>query len=295
MDEVETPSGKGAGHENFPVGSWLLPAASRPHVMAFYAFVRAADDVADNPALEPRDKLRRLDLFERALLGEEEALTALPKAKALRDSLAVTGVTDRHALDLLSAFRQDAEKRRYDDWQDLMSYCARSASPVGRFLLDLHGENQSLHRLSDALCDALQLLNHLQDCKDDYQELDRVYLPLDHFVDAGIDPSALLEPIAGQAMRGLLDRALDRTDDLLRVSADLPRKLTRHRLAAETAVVQEMAVTLSSMLRQEDPLAGRVSLSKARFAFTAAKGLGRLQWLRRGEVDQPTLGSGALE
>jgi len=293
MNEVETPSGKGAGDENFPVGSWLLPAASRPHVMAFYAFVRAADDIADNPALEPKDKLRRLDLFERALLGEDKALSDLPKARTLRDSLNVTGVTDRHALDLLSAFKQDAEKRRYDDWPDLMNYCAHSASPVGRFLLDLHGENQALHRLSDALCNALQLLNHLQDCKGDYQDMDRVYLPLDHFADAGIDLSELSKSASSPAMRDLLDRALDRIDDLLRKSADLPRLLTRHRLAAETAVVQEMATTLSAMLRRLDPLAGRVELSKPRFAFTAIKALGRFQWLRRGAVDKSALDPGA--
>ena len=294
MGEVETPSGKGAGDENFPVGSWLLPAASRPHVMAFYAFVRAADDVADNPKLSSREKLERLDFFERALLGEEKALAALPKAKTLRDSLAVTGVSDRHALDLLSAFKQDAEKSRYRDWPDLMDYCARSASPVGRFLLDLHGESPVLHDLSDPLCDALQVLNHLQDCQDDFRELDRVYLPLDHFTDSGLKVAELDQRSSSPAMRQILDRLLDGTDELLARASELPRLLTRHRLAAETAVVLEMATTLSSLLRRQDPLAGRVSLSKPRFLMTALIGLGRLQWLRRGHVDHPALGSGNM-
>src|ERR671918_1000853 len=75
---LETPSGKSAGNENFQVGSWLLPAALRPHVAAFYAFVRAADDIGDNPALAPDDKIARLDAFERALTGPEEAAATLP-------------------------------------------------------------------------------------------------------------------------------------------------------------------------------------------------------------------------
>ena len=187
---LETPSGKGAKDENFPVGSWLLPAALRPHVAAFYAFVRAADDIADNPDLTPADKLGRLGRLEAALTGPAGLAAPLPKAQALRASLAATGVSPRHALDLLAAFKRDATKLRYHDFPDLLSYCALSASPVGRYLLDLHGEPSELYRFADPLCDALQLLNHLQDCQDDYRALDRVYLPLDSFAAAGIGVEA---------------------------------------------------------------------------------------------------------
>ncbi len=294
LDDLERPSGKGPGDENFPVASWLLPASSRPHVMAFYAFVRAADDIADDAALEPGEKLRRLDLFERALLGEEHALSLLPKAATLRASLMATGVTERHALDLLSAFRQDAERLRYRDWPDLMAYCALSASPVGRFLLDLHGESPNLHRLSDPLCDALQLLNHLQDCRDDFLALDRVYLPGDAFEAAGIDVAELAKPAASLAMREVLDQTLDGVDALLRQAAALPRRLARQRLAAETAVVLEMANALSAALRRRDPLAGRVTLSRPRFALVSIMAIGRLQWLRRGETAPAVAGSGDL-
>lgn len=294
MDALETPSGKGAGDENFPVASWLLPARQRPHVMAFYHFVRAADDIADNPALQPEDKLVRLDRFERALLGESEALAGLPKAMALRESLSATGVTDRHARDLLAAFKQDATKRRYDDWADLMGYCALSASPVGRFLLDLHGEDKALHRLSDPLCDALQVLNHLQDCRDDVLNLDRVYLPLDSFAEAGIEVSALEKTSSGPAMRQVLDRALDGTDILLARAVDAPRYFKNFRLAAETAVVLEMARTLSAMLRRRDPLAERVVLSKPRFLLTSIMAIACLPWRRRGRIESRAFGPGAL-
>lgn len=274
----ETPSGKGAHDENFQVGSFLLPAALRPHVMAFYDFVRAADDVADNPALAPDDKLARLERFAAALTGSAADAAVLPKAAALRASLRATGVTPRHALDLLAAFRQDATKRRYADWPDLLDYCARSASPVGRYLLDLHGERSELYRFSDPLCDALQVLNHLQDCQADYRRLDRVYLPLDGFAAAGIGVEALDRPAASPALRQVLDRALDGTDALLRVAGGLPRALRRRRLAAESAVILEIARRLARELRRRDPLAERVELGRWRFLTCGARGLAAALW-----------------
>lgn len=272
---VETPSGKGAGDENFQVGSVLLPKALRPHVMAFYKFVRAADDVADSPELAPEAKLERLARFRDALLNPSEA-NDFPKAQSLRASLARTGVTPQHALDLLSAFEQDATKTRYRDWADLIGYCRRSASPVGRFLLDLHGEDRVLWAFSDPLCDALQVLNHLQDCKVDYQKLDRVYLPLDAFTVEGVEVQALGDPACVRAMRNVLDRILDATDALLEQAADAPKRMQSRRLAAETAVVLEMARHLARALRRRDPLAGRVELSKPKFAWVALLGLWRL-------------------
>lgn len=272
---LETPSGKGAGDENFQVGSVLLPAALRPHVMAFYHFVRAADDVADNPALAPEAKLERLGCFRRALLEPADTLD-FEKARSLRASLAQTGVTPQHALDLLSAFEQDATRRRYADWADLIGYCRRSASPVGRFLLDLHGEERALWSFSDPLCDALQVLNHLQDCQADFRKLDRVYLPVDAFAAEGLAVEALDRPASDARMRAVLDRLLDASDRLLLRAAEAPRLMRSRRLAAETAVVLEMARHLSTALRTRDPLAERVELSKPRFALAGLLGLVRL-------------------
>ena len=275
---LETPSGKGAGDENFPVGSRLLPRALRPHVMAFYAFVRAADDIADNPALAPEDKIARLERFAEALTGSEAEAAALPKAAALRASLRTTATSPRHALDLLAAFTQDATKLRYRDWDDLLGYCALSARPVGRQLLDLHGEPTALYQLSDPLCDALQVLNHLQDCRDDYRKLDRVYLPLDRFAAAGIGVEALDRPQASPALRRVLDDTLDGVDQLLRAAADLPRALTSRRLAAEAAVILAIAQRLALLLRRRDPLAERVELGRAALLSCGLRGLARLLW-----------------
>src|SRR6202167_1714059 len=186
---VETPSGKGRGDENFPVGSFLIRRELRPHVHAFYRFAREADDIADNPALAPGDKVRRLDRMGAVLDGAPG--TDAPAARAMRASLAATGVSAQHCHDVLTAFRLDATKLRYRDWDDLMEYCRYSAAPVGRQLLDLHGEARDTWPASDALCSALQVLNHLQDCGDDYRALDRVYLPEEDLAACRVSVDAL--------------------------------------------------------------------------------------------------------
>src|SRR5215471_5435474 len=191
---LETPSGKGRGDENFPVGSFLIRRDLRPHVHAFYRFARNADDIADNPLLSADDKVRRLDRMGAILDGAPGPDS--PAASAMRESLRQTGVTAQHCHDVLHAFRLDAVKLQYRDWDDLMEYCRYSAAPVGRQLLDLHGESRDTWPASDALCAALQVLNHLQDCATDYRAFDRVYLPLADLAAAGCTVAALTAPAA---------------------------------------------------------------------------------------------------
>jgi squalene synthase HpnC len=260
---AETPSGKGAGHENFPVGSWLLPARLRPHVAKFYAFARAIDDIADNPELTPEDKIRRLDRFEDAIAGRETEDPALMAAHRLRASLAETGVTAQHGVDLVAAFKQDAVKPRYDDWNDLLGYCELSANPVGRYLLDLHGEDPAGYPASDALCSALQVINHLQDCGDDYRNLDRVYMPLDWMAASGTAVEALAGPASSAGLRQVFDLCLDATAALVEQADRLPGQLRSRHLALESAVIVALAHRLVRELRARDPLAERVVLNKA--------------------------------
>ena len=267
---VEDPSGKSAATENFPVGSWLLPARLRPHVAVFYRFARGADDIADSPRLTAEDKVARLDTLAAALAGEHDD-PACAIALDLRRSLATCGVTARHGFDLLSAFRQDATKRRYADWDELMGYCARSASPVGRYLLDLHGEDPALYRHADPLCDALQVLNHLQDLQGDYRDLDRVYLPQDWLGEAGETVASLDRPAASPGLRRAIDRCLAATEPLLARSRPLAAGLASRRLAMESAVIWRLARRLHRRLEGADPIAGRVALSRGDFA---AAGLG---------------------
>ncbi|HKY95511.1 MAG TPA: squalene synthase HpnC [Kiloniellales bacterium] len=262
---LETPSGKGAGDENFPVGSFLLPRRLRPHVARYYAFARAIDDIADNPALADDDKVARLGAFADAIHGKAGG-PGLEKAMRLRESLLETKVPLRHASDLTVAFIQDARKSRYADWRDLMGYCENSANPVGRYLLALHGETDpAAYAASDALCSALQVLNHLQDCGDDYRNLDRVYLPQDWIAAEGARTEELGGKALTPALRIVLDRTLTATDELLAGARALAGLLSPRRLAMESAAIWRIARRLSALLKAADPLAGRVKLSKTQF------------------------------
>ena len=270
---VETPSGKAARDENFPVGSWLIRAELRPHVHAFYRFAREADDVADNSALSADEKVRRLDRMGEVLEGSrgDEA----PAARAMRDSLIETGVTAQHCHDVLRAFRLDATKLRYKDWDDLMGYCRYSASPVGRQVLDLHGESRDAWPSNDALCSALQVLNHLQDCVADHRALDRVYLPtelLEHF---GSRIEDLDLPTASPGLRATIDHLLERTTELVREAHGLPPRVVSAGLRRETAVIVNLAERLTARLRRGDPVAGRVKLTPYDFAASVLVGLWR--------------------
>jgi len=278
---IETPSGKGAADENFPVGSWLLPAHLRPHVAIFYRFARAIDDIADNPALAPDDKVARLERFAAAVSGADTEDPALATAHRMRDSLRATRVTPRHCLDLVAAFKQDAIKSRYADWSELMGYCALSANPVGRYLLDLHGEDTADYPRSDALCSALQVLNHLQDCQADYRALDRVYLPQDWLELEGTRVEALDAAACSAPLHRVLHRCLDGVDALLVAARALPAALRSRRLAMESAVILHLAERLSLRLRRGDPLAGRVALTRIDFALCGLRGTAG-ELLRRG-------------
>ena len=271
LGSVETPSGKWRDGENFPVGSWLIRRDLRPHVHAFYRFARSADDIADNPALSPDDKVRRLDRMAAILDGAPGAPS--PAAAAMRHSLIATAMPATHCHDLLTAFRRDATKRRYLDWDDLMDYCRYSAAPVGRQLLDLHGESHATWPPSDALCAALQVLNHLQDCGEDYRHLDRVYVPLADLTAAGIDVTVLAAPAAGPALRQVIDGLLDRTAALVATARGLPPCVEARGMRRECAVIVALAARLLARLRTGDPLARRVGLRKPDFAAAMLSGL----------------------
>jgi len=258
---VETWSGKDRGDENFPVGSALIAPALRPHVHAFYAFARNADDIADSPVLAPEDKVARLDTMQAVLLGETDS--GSPSALRLRASLAETGVTPRHSTDLLVAFRQDATKRRYAHWDELLDYCRFSAMPVGRHVLDLHGEDPArVYPPSDALCAALQVLNHLQDGSKDLAALDRCYLPQDLLAANGASVEDLRGTAETPGLRRVFAALLDETEALNATARGLPRAVRDRRLRLETAVIVGLAQRLAARLRRGDPVATRVKLTK---------------------------------
>jgi phytoene synthase len=268
---------KRPGTENFPVASVLLAPALRAPVLRFYGFVRTADDVADSPDLAAAEKLRRLDALEAALVGADPGV---PGAEALAwvDRRHGAGVAE--ARQLLDAFRQDAVKRRYADWDELLAYCRRSADPVGRFLLRLHGEPAAAQEPADALCTALQILNHLQDLGPDRAQLDRVYLPVPWMERVGGE-ERFFAPDAAATRRPVLDAALDQVDQLLATAETLPSRLSSPRLARQAAATLTCGRMLSRRLRREDPLMQRVSLRPADVARAVGSALLRGRHSRR--------------
>jgi farnesyl-diphosphate farnesyltransferase len=261
LENVETWSGKARTDENFPVGSALISAKLRPHIHAFYDFARNADDIADSPQLAAGDKVARLDVMEQVLVGERE--DGSPSALSLRGSLAETGVTDRHARDLLIAFRQDATKLRYATWLELVDYCRYSAMPVGRHVLDLHGERATTHVGSDMLCAALQVLNHLQDCKKDLAELDRCYLPQDLLAAHGASIDDLRGDRETAGLRAVFNELLQHCEEFNEIGRTLPANTAHVRLRLETAVILGLSRRLVAILRVGDPVSRRVKLGKA--------------------------------
>ncbi|MBI3275639.1 MAG: squalene synthase HpnC [Methylocystis sp.] len=270
IDIAATGSGKGRRDENFPVASLFVAPRCRAPIVAFYNFVRAADDIADHASLPAREKLALLDRLEAALTGAgaDEGV-----AGALREALAERRLDPRHALDLLTAFRRDVTQLRYRDWDELIDYCRYSAMPVGRFVLDVHGEDQArTWPANDALCAALQIINHLQDCGKDYRDLNRVYLPLDILAAHGASVEMLGEPKAPAPLADAVHAMARRTGELLTRAAPFADLIADARLAMEVGAIQRLAQALTARLQTADPLSETVHAGKAAFALAAGCG-----------------------
>ena len=286
---AELQSGKGHRDENFPVASFLIRRRHRPVILAFYRFARAADDVADHPTASSAEKLNLLQEMDRTLTGE---LDSAPEALALRRLLNERHLSPQHGLMLLEAFRRDVSKLRYENWDDLIDYCRYSAMPVGRFVLDVHGESRDIWPANDALCAALQVINHLQDCGKDYHALGRVYIPEDALAAAGVTVKDLRADRASPELRRAISDLARRTKKLLEDASSLANQIRDTRLAFEVAIIQRLAEDLVQRLTQRDPLSQRVHHRKshlvplllratARFAATRFAGDRRATTLAR--------------
>ncbi len=266
MSEPLPPSKTGR-QENFPVASFLIRSDLRPLVGIYYAFARAADDVADHPGLSPAEKIKRLADFRAALTAknQEPRPNAPIEAVRLGRILAQRNIPIERGGDLLVAFKRDATQSRYKNWDELVDYCRYSAVPVGRFLIDLHGESRDAYPACDALCTALQIINHLQDCGDDYRLLDRVYLPDDWMRQYGAEITDLKRAQASPELRRVLLCTVNAVAELMPQAVMLPGFLRHRRIAMEASVVCHVARQLIALLRRLDPLATRACLGRARY------------------------------
>jgi squalene synthase HpnC len=280
----ELRSGKTHRDENFPVASWIIHPRHRALILAFYNFVRTADDIADHATLGAGDKLAYLDLLEAELKGQGDSQ---PEAVNLRRALAQRAMPPRHALDVLIAFRMDVTKLRYENWDEVIHYCRYSAMPVGRFMLDVHGESPSTWAASDALCAGLQINNHLQDCGKDYRNLNRVYLPRDALAAAGASVEALGAGKASAPLLQCLHSLAARTEGLLNDSRSLSAEVKDFRLGLEISVIQRFADKIVQMLKVRDPLSDTVHLGPTELLAHSVGGIA-------GELTRRAVGRRAL-
>jgi squalene synthase HpnC len=279
----ELRSGKGHRDENFPVASWIINPRHRALILAFYNFVRTADDIADHATLAGADKLAYLDLLEAELLGKGDSQF---EAVNLRRALAERSMPPRHALDVLIAFRMDVTKLRYENWDEVIHYCRYSAMPVGRFMLDVHGESTSTWAASDALCAGLQINNHLQDCGKDFRDLNRVYLPRDALEAAGASVEALGLDRAPAPLLQCLHSLAARTQSLLDEGKPLSAEVKDVRLGIEISVIQAFADKIVRLLQRRDPLSERVHLNPVELlAFSLGGAAGEI--IRRASGRRP--------
>jgi squalene synthase HpnC len=262
--------GKGHTDENFPVASLLVSARHRAPIMAFYRVARLADDVADHPTAGPQAKLKRLSEIEASLTGAGDAC---PEAVTLGAVLGERGLGWEHMLDLLEAFRRDVAKLRYESWDELMDYCRYSAMPVGRFVLDVHGESHATWPASDALCAALQVINHLQDCAKDFRDLNRVYLPRETLARYGakIEMLAAGDPALTAAIRALAERS----QALLETSRGFAGQVRDGRLALEIGAIHRLAESLVRRLCQRDPMSDELHHTRLEALGVGLLGVGR--------------------
>jgi phytoene synthase len=209
-------------YENFPVASILLPKRIRRAVEIIYHFARQADDIADEGNFTDEERLARLDEFRNELnrIGTVDG-PQTPLFNALAEVVSKYQLPLQLFHDLLDAFSQDVVKKRYENFNELMDYCRRSANPVGRLLLHLYEEASPQNLVySDHICTSLQLINFWQDVKKDIM-IGRIYIPQDDMHTYGIDENQITQGRTSRAWQDLMRFQVQRTREMISIGAPL--------------------------------------------------------------------------
>lgn len=214
-------------YENFPVGRFGVPKDRRDDIHAIYAFARIADDFADEPEFEGRrielleDWQRQLDRCDSGSVSASDH----PVFTLLAETIRVRDLPVPLLSDLLSAFKQDVSKQRYESWEEVTDYCRRSANPVGRLVLRVCGQSRDeLLPLSDALCTGLQLANFWQDLSVDHAR-GKSYIPADAARRHGVDIEALVRGVPQPGFPALFSELVVKSRALFDVARPLPGAL----------------------------------------------------------------------
>ena len=258
-------------YENFPVASWLLPAAARPPIEAIYGFARGADDVADEGDAGAAERLAGLDRYLRALDAIEAGREPEPQFARIAKAVREYALPTQLLRDLIDAFRQDVVKKRYATYAELLDYSRRSADPVGRLVLHVfeRGGTQGGYsrEQSDAVCSALQQINFWQDVEVDWRK-ERIYIPQEDLARFGVEERQIAEQRVDERWRELMAFECERSRALLERGLPLARSLPG-RLGLE------IRATIAGGARILDKIEGVNG-----DVFRHRPRLGKLDWLR---------------
>jgi len=267
-------SGKSHSDENFPVASFLMTKKIRSIVRVFYFFARMADDIADHQKLSSNQKKKILLFFDNAISKSKKTNNKVLDKMIARFKELPSG--KKYSRNLLKAFMMDASNKKYKNWNDLLYYCKFSANPVGRFVIDAVNERKNIEKIyeaSDNLCTALQIINHIQDCKKDFKELNRVYIPESFFKKYSLDKKILRKSKSEENFEKLKIEIIDNVLTSLRKTKLGLREIQSWRLRKETLIILNIAKRLCNLLKINDPLEKQIKLSRIDFIFCFFKGI----------------------
>ncbi len=267
-------SGKSYSDENFPVASFLMTKKIRSIVRVFYFFARMADDIADHQKLSSNQKKNILLFFDNAISKSKKTNNKILDKMIAKFKELPSG--KKYSRNLLKAFMMDASNKKYKNWNDLLYYCKFSANPVGRFVIDAVNERKNIEKIyeaSDSLCTALQIINHIQDCKKDFKELNRVYIPESFFKKYSVDKKILRKSKSIENFERLKIEIVDNVLLSLRKTKLGLREIQSWRLRKETLIILNIAKRLCNLLKINDPLEKQIKLSRIDFIFCFFKGI----------------------
>jgi len=278
-DIIELLSGKTFTDENFPVASFIIKKNIQKYIRTFYFFARTADDVADNSTLLSKEKIKILTFFDNIL--ELEKKTNITILNNIINFFPEIPFAKKYSRNLLQAFLMDAKGKKYNTWNDLIFYCKYSANPVGRFVIDLIYQKKNLSQTnfeeiylaSDSLCTSLQIINHLQDCKKDFEELRRIYIPKSFFKKYSLDKEILKLRGSNAKFLDLVSEMVEKVEIMLTKSDKGLRMIKPWSLRKETLIILNIAKRLCYLLKINNVLRKKVKLSRIDLIFCFIKGI----------------------
>ena len=272
-------SGKTFTDENFPVSSFIVDNKLKEVIRIFYFFARTADDIADHSEISSSKKTSILLFLDKTLKLEKK--TDIKKLNNLIKLFPKLKSAKKYSRQILKAFVMDAEKKKYKNWEDLIYYCKYSANPVGRFVIDAfyyykrkpNINLKKIYKASDELCSALQIINHIQDFKEDYKNLRRIYIPDSFFRKFSLKKDSLSDERSSYNFNKL---KLEMIDKVLK-SLENTKKGLMHidiwSLRKETLIILNIAKRLCNLLKKSDPLEKKIKLSRIDLIFCFIKGI----------------------